>query len=48
MSEDDENAAELQFGPEFSSDIQYLSNDEAFFILNQKAQEVPVSTEYSF
>jgi hypothetical protein len=28
ISDDEENAAELQFGQEFISDVQYLTNDE--------------------
>ena len=35
---EEDNAAELQFGPEFDDDVQYVSNDEAFFLLNKKTE----------
>jgi hypothetical protein len=36
---DEENAAELEFGPEFASsnNVQCLSNDEVYFLLSKKA-----------
>jgi len=37
--EDEENAAELQFGPEFTDkDVQFLTNDEVFFLLLKKVK----------
>jgi hypothetical protein len=37
---DEENAAELEFGPEFASSnlVQCLSNDEVFFLLCKKKE----------
>jgi hypothetical protein len=37
---DEENAAELEFGPEFASSnlVQCLSNDEVFFLLCKKME----------
>ena len=40
MNEDEENAAELQFGAEFTGEhVQHLTNDEVFFLLASKAQD---------
>ena len=40
VGDEEENAAELQFGPEFGNDVQYLTNDEAYFLLSKR----PVGT----
>ena len=47
MNNDDEeeNAAELQFGSEFANEIQYLTNDEAFFLLSTRGQDPIATTE---
>ncbi len=34
MSELEENAAELQFGPDFENEIQIMSNDEVYLLLS--------------
>ena len=46
--EEEENAAELHFGPEFHDrDVQFLTNDEVFWVLSKKAaQSGSSSTEY--
>jgi hypothetical protein len=47
MSEEEENAAELEFGPEFKDpSIQYLTNDEVFFLLSKRAEGTGSSSEY--
>ena len=38
--EEEENAAQLQFGKEFQHDVQYLTNDEVYFLLTKRAQGV--------
>ena len=40
FDEEEENAAQLQFGKEFENDVQYLTNDEVYFLLTKRAQGV--------
>lgn len=44
--DDTENAAELQFGSEFVGEVQFINNDEAFFLLSKKAMDTAAPTEY--